>query len=119
MSRLKNRYCCKWFEILHIQPYTSDCIRVIYFPRFPIDLLYVEYTFDNQNLTKPIKNSNVPYRFFRMSPVAPNQLSEKFKIGIKGDMLSFCPCCGVNLYSFYVIERNINDYVNEIEGETF
>jgi len=89
------------------------------FPRFPTKLLQINYTFEGDNKTYCIKNSNVPYRFFRLPPALPNEINDKYKKGIKGDMMSFCPNCGVNLYSFYVIKRNINDYINETEGETF
>ncbi len=52
-----------------------------------------------------------------MEPKEPSNL--KFNIIPSGMMLSYCPWCGVNLFTFYAKERNIEDYVNEIEGETF
>ncbi len=119
-KKKKNRYCCSHFASLHLHPDTADCIRIIKFPRFPAQLIQIEYYVeDNQVKVDYIKNSDVPYRFFNMAPTHPLELKDRFNKGIKGEMFSFCPFCGVNLYTFYVIERKIDDYVNEIEGETF
>jgi len=54
-----------------------------------------------------------------MPPAHPLNIREHYQKGISGYMLSFCPFCGVNLYTFYVKDRNIEEYENEIEGKTF
>jgi predicted nucleic acid-binding Zn-ribbon protein len=52
-----------------------------------------------------------------MAPLKPPNLKYDKLFG--GYLLSYCPNCGVNLFTFYAKERSIDDYVNEIEGETF
>jgi len=118
-TKKKNKYCCDWFSVLHQQPDTSDCIRVIKFPRFPVQLLEIRYATNENGKRRYVRDSNVSYRFFLMASAHPSNLRANYQDAIRGCMLSFCPCCGVNLYTFYVIDRNIEDYVNEIEGETF
>jgi predicted nucleic acid-binding Zn-ribbon protein len=50
---------------------------------------------------------------------AKNPSDLKFDMLSAGLMMSFCPWCGANLFTFYGKEMNIDDYVNEVEGETF
>jgi predicted nucleic acid-binding Zn-ribbon protein len=52
-----------------------------------------------------------------MAPLEPSKVKYDKLFG--GHNISYCPRCGVNLFSFYAKERNIEDYVNEIEGDTF
>jgi len=118
-TKKKNKYCCFWFSIFHQHPSTSNCIRIIKFVNFPVKLLKVEYAAGESGEQRFIKDSNIPYRFFFMDPAPPSNLRENYNKGIRGYNLSYCPWCGVNLYAFYANERNIEDYVNEIEGETF
>ena len=118
-EKKKNKYCCNWFAVLHQQPDTSDCIRVLKFPRFPTKILEIFYTDDEIEKKRFVINSDIPYRFFLMASAHPETIRINYEKGIRGNMLSFCPNCGVNLFTFYAKDRNIEDYVNEIEGETF
>jgi hypothetical protein len=114
----KNKYCCLWFSVHHQQPRTSDCIRVFKLsscrPYFP---LQIEYAPCDSGKERFVENSEIPYRFFLMAPLEPPKIKYDKLFG--GYNLSYCPWCGVNLFIFYAKERNIEDYVNEIEGETF
>ena len=115
----KNKYCCGWFSVLHQQPKTSDCIRVF---KCPITLknpghLEIYYAFGDTGKRRGVIHSNIPYRFFIMAPLEPTKI--KYDSPFGGYNISYCPMCGVNLFTFYAKERNIENYVNEIEGETF
>jgi len=114
----KNKYCCFWFSLHHCQPKTSDCIRVFKLtscrPYFP---LKIEYAPCDDGKERFVENSKIPYRFFLMAPLEPPKTKYDKLFG--GYNLSYCPWCGVNLFTFYAKDRNIEDYVNEIEGETF
>ena len=117
-KRKKNKYCCCDFFMHHEQPKTSECIRVFklsscrsYFP------IPIEYAPNDKGKLRYVDNSNIPYRFFLMYPIEPPK--EKYDKMFFGNMLLYCPWCGVNLFTFYAKERNIEEYVNEIEGETF
>jgi hypothetical protein len=113
----KNKYCCGWFSVNHQQPRTSDCIRV-----FKINLenpryLETQYAVGDTGKRRRVRDSNIPYRFFLVAPLVPPK--SKYDKLFGGLMLSYCPWCGVNLFTFYGKERNMDEYVNEIEGETF
>ena len=115
----KNKYCCDWFEMLHRQPKTSDCIRVF---KCPITLknpghLEIYYATGDTGKRRGVIHSNIPYRFFLMAALEPTKI--KYDSPFGGYNISYCPRCGVNLFTFYSKDRNIEDYVNEIEGETF
>ena len=116
-NRKKNKYCCDWFSMFHQQPKTSDCIRV-----FKIHLenprhLERGYATGDTGKRRFIWHSDIPYRFFLMAALEPPKI--KYDTPFGGYNLSYCPWCGVNLFTFYANERDIEDYVNEIEGETF
>ena len=114
----KNKYCCYGFYALHYRPKTSDCIRVFKITSsFESYLGWIGYAPYDSGKVRYIENSNIPYRFFLMAALEPPKT--KYDKILGGYKLSFCPFCGVNLYTFYAKERNIEDYVNEIEGETF
>ena len=115
----KNKYCCSWFAELHRKPDTSDCIRFLKFPKFPLVLLERYYATHEKGKRRFVKDSDIPYRFFLMAAAHPDNIRENYEKGIRGYMLSYCPYCGVNLYTFYGKRRNIEEYVDEIEGETF
>ena len=114
----KNKYCCSWFSVYHKNPDTSDCIRVIKITSYSPKLMHIEYAFGDIGNFRLIKNSNLPFRFFLKLPMNPSNPRKCNKKDINGYMLSFCPFCGVNLYTYYIKKRNIEDYLNEIEGET-
>ena len=116
-SKKKNKYCCFWFSVSHQQPKTSDCIRVFKFNVENTGYIEIFYATDDTGKRRGVKDSNIPYRFFLMAPLKPPKTKYDKLFG--GHMLSYCPWCGVNLFTFYSKERNIEDYVNEIEGETF
>ncbi len=116
-SRKKNKYCCGWFSVFHQQPKTAYCIRVVKLNLENPGHLETHYAVGDTGKRRFVWHSNIPYRFFYMEPKEPSNL--KFNIIPSGMMLSYCPWCGVNLFTFYAKERNIEDYVNEIEGETF
>jgi hypothetical protein len=118
-SKRKNKYCCGWFSVNHQQPRTSDCIRVF---KLNITLknpghLETFYAVGDTGKRRFVWHSDIPYRFYLMAPLKPPNLKYDKLFG--GFLLSYCPFCGVNLFTFYGKERNIEDYVNEIEGETF
>ncbi|MDR1729406.1 MAG: hypothetical protein LBR52_01955 [Prevotellaceae bacterium] len=114
----KNKYCCLWFSMYHQQPKTSNCIRVFKLAScrsyFPLQISYAPYDSGKERF---VENSEIPYRFFLMEPLDPSLMKYDKLFG--GYMLLYCPQCGANLFTFYAKERNIEDYVNEIEGETF
>ena len=113
----KNKYCCDLFSLFHQKPKTSDCIRVLQLTSYRPNLLQIEYAQYDKGKERFVENSKIPYRFFIMPPLElPNM---KYKKLFGGYNISYCPWCGVNLFTFYAKERNIEDYVNEIEGETF
>jgi hypothetical protein len=116
-SKQKNKYCCGWFFAYHQQPKTHDCIRVVRLnlenPRY----IETEYAEGDTGRRRGVRDSNIPYRFFLWEAKPPINL--KFDILSGGRILNYCPWCGANLFTFYGKERNIDDYVNEIEGETF
>jgi len=118
-NRKKNKYCCGWFSVLHQQPRTSDCIRVFKFDKLLKDPrhLEVQYAVGDTGNRRFILHSDIPYRFYLMALLVPPKTKYDELFG--GHMLSYCPFCGVNLFTFYAKDRNIEDYVNEIEGETF
>jgi len=60
----KYKYCCSWFSILHQQPDTSNCIRVIKFTRYPSLSLAINSATGDTGKDRFIKDSKVPYRFF-------------------------------------------------------
>lgn len=112
----KNKYCCENFSTLHKQPVTSDCIRIIEIKSFRPDIIEIRYSTSDSGKRRFIKGSSVPYRFFIMPPLTSPDLKYSKLSG--GYMISFCPFCGANLYVYYVKERNILDYINEVENET-
>ena len=113
----KNKYCCLWFSVYHQQPKTSDCMRVFKSTSFSPSLLQTHYAPYDSGKERFVKNSKIPYRFFLMAALEPS--ITKYNELLGGYNLSYCPWCGVNLFTFYAKKRNIEDYVNEIEGETF
>jgi hypothetical protein len=115
----KNKYCCGWFSVFHQQPKTAYCIRIVKFYNTEKNPGYLEthYAVGDRGKRRFVWHSNITYRFFYSEPKMPQYL--KFDLLSAGLMLSYCPWCGVNLFTFYAKERNIDDYVNEIEGETF
>lgn len=116
MCTSKNKYCCENFSTFHKQAVTSDCIRIIEIKSFQPDSIEIRYSTLDTGKRRFIKGSNVPYRFLIMPPLtSPNLKYSKLSGGY---MISFCPFCGVNLYVYYVKERNITDYINEVENET-
>ncbi len=118
-NRKKNKYCCSWFSMFHQQPKTSDCIRVFRYDKLLKNPGYIEthYAVGDTGKRRGVRDSNIPYRFFLMTALEPTKI--KYDRPLGGYMLLYCPRCGVNLFTFYAKERNIEDYVNEIEGETF
>jgi hypothetical protein len=116
-STKKNKYCCDWFSIFHQQPKTSDCIRVFKYNLKNLEYLEIDYAEGDKGKRRFVKHSNIPYRFFLMEPLEPSKI--KYDKNLNGYSLSYCFWCGVNLFTFYAKERNIEDYVNAIEGETF
>jgi len=114
-----NKYCCGWFSVLHQQPKTSDCIRIFKYPNLLKNpgILEIQYAVGDTGKRRGVKDSNISYRFFLMAPLEPPKTKYDELFG--GHMLSYCPFCGVNLFTFYAKNRNIEGYVNEIEGETF
>jgi len=118
-GKKKNKYCCFWFSVFHQQPKTSDCIRVF---KCHITLknpghLEIHYAVGDTGKRRGVIHSDISYRFFLMEALDPTK--NKYDKIFGGYNLSYCPWCGVNLFTFYAKERNIEDYVNEIEGETF
>ena len=105
------------FSVLHQQPKTSDCIRVFKLTSYKPNFLQIEYADNSIGKERLVENSNLPYRFFIMAPLEPPKMKYDKLFG--GYNISFCPWCGANLFTFYAKDRNIEDYVNEIEGETF
>ena len=117
-NRKKNKYCCLWFSVHHQQPKTSDCIRIFKLTSCrSYSHLQIEYATDDKGKCRGVVHSNIPYRFFIMAPLEPHKTKYDKLFG--GYNISYCPWCGVNLFTFYGRERNIEEYVNEIEGETF
>jgi hypothetical protein len=116
-SSKKNKYCCDWFSVLHQQPKTSDCIRVFKFNVENMGYIEIFYATGDTGKRRGVIHSNIPYRFYIMAPLEPSKIKYDKLFG--GYNLSYCPRCGVNLFTFYAKNRNIEDYVNEIEGETF
>ena len=118
-NKKKNKYCCGWFSVYYQQPKTSDCIRVFkcHITLSPPSYLEVGYATGDTGGRRGVRDSNIPYRFFFMAALKPPKTRYEKVIG--GYNLSYCPWCGVNLFTFYAKKRNIEDYVNEIEGETF
>ena len=100
-----------------MQPKTSDCIRVFKYVSDEPYYLHIYCAPEDLGQVRVVKNSNIFYRFFLMPPLKPPK--SKYEIPLCGYNLSFCPSCGENLYIFYAKNRNIEEYVNEIEGETF
>ena len=117
MSINQNKYCCSWFEILHKQPKSSDCIRLFKINSCALAKLEIHYATNDSGKKRFVEYSDVQYRFFLMAALHPSK--QKYDKLFGGYSLSFCPCCGTNLYDFYLKKRNANDYVNEIEGKTF
>jgi len=79
--------------------------------------LEIHYATNDSGKKRFVEYSDVQYRFFLMAALHPSK--QKYDKLFGGYSLSFCPCCGTNLYDFYLKKRNANDYVNEIEGKTF
>lgn len=111
----KNKYCCCWFSVLHQQPKTSDCIRVFKITLENLRHLEIGYAVGDIGKQRFVLHSDVPYRFFLMAPLQPPKTKYDKLFG--GYNLSYCPFCGVNLFTFYAKKRNIEDYVNEVEGQ--
>ena len=110
----KDKYCCDGFAMNHLERNTTNCIRVIKVNYSQLGLLEIRYTTKDSVKRRVIEDSDIPFRFFYMQPYL------KFDLLMPGAlMISFCPYCGVNLFTFYGRDRDINEYVNEIEGETF
>jgi len=117
MWKKTNKYCCEEFSIFHRQPKTGDCVRIFKYISIPPQILEIRYAEMDSGKQRFVKGSKTPYRFFLMTPLIPPNLT--YSKPVRGLMLSYCPFCGVNLFEFYIIDRNIEEYVNEIEGETF
>ena len=115
----KNKYCCGWFSVLYQQPKTSDCIRVFRYDKLLKNSghLEIHYAVGDTGKRRFVWHSDIPYRFYIMAPLEPPKTKYDKLFG--GYNISYCPWCGTNLFTFYAKERNIEDYVNEIEGETF
>lgn len=113
----KNKYCCDLFSVFHQKPKSSDCIRVFKWNIENPKYLEIGYAKGDTGKRRGVKDSNIPYRFFLMTALEPSK--SKYDKLFGGYNLSYCPWCGENLFTFYAKERNIEDYVNEIEGETF
>ena len=116
-KKKKNKYCCLWFHVFHSKPKINDCIRVFKITSFECSFMQISYAPYDSGKERFVENSNIPYRFFLMAALEPPKTKYDKLFG--GYNLSYCPWCGVNLFTFYAKERNIEDYVNEIEGETF
>ena len=116
-STKKNKYCCDWFFVLHQKPKTSDCIRIFKNKFENPGHLERCYAVGDKGQRRFVWHSDIPYRFFLVAALKPPKI--KYDILFGGYNISYCPNCGVNLFTFYAKERKIDDYVNEIEGETF
>jgi hypothetical protein len=103
--------------VLHQQPKTSDCIRVFKLISYEPDFIQINYATNDRGKERFVENSKIPYRFFLMAPLVPHKM--KYDKIFGGYNLSYCPWCGANLFTFYARERNIENYVDEVEGETF
>ena len=116
----KNKYCCYWFAVNHQQPKTSYCIRVVKYNMKSIETLEIYYADGDRGIRRQVKDSKIPCRFIYMEPLNPiKHPSLRYQNPILGLRLWYCPFCGTNLFTFYGKKRNIEDYVNEIEGVTF
>lgn len=103
------KFCCSNFEgSYRIGNQFGINARIVKFKSKQFTSGDKVYFSRNIQLSKT-KNKRDDIRFFMTMGY------EKFSLNMAMANIAFCPFCGTNLYDFYVKD----EYINEIEGETF
>lgn len=108
----KTQYCCPHFHYLYKRSRelkVGSEIQIVYYRcRRPVKAI-ISYTEpDGKRKFKPIKDSDVPVRFFMEASL---EYPEDMDLAVH-----FCPFCGTNLYTFYCKKRDFHKYITHIRG---
>ena len=103
------KFCCSIFETYYkIDNYLGFNIRIVKCTN-PLVIEGLHLLFYENKALKKTKHKRKDIRFFMTMGY------EKFSFRLPMVNIAFCPFCGKNLFDFYIDE----EYINEIEGETF